>query len=201
MLSTSKMAEKWVHIKIEGLESKQTRFDGLSYHISLKMLEFYNRIIFWWKCLLFFYPLSHNSLRWRNSIIPVYMVGYGQILNWSKTLQLSLLPARMKKIKSKMKALECGITKYRNGPKRTGTDRNGPERTETDFADTETDQQIYRNGPKGTLHTPKRTLPIPKTVPERTSQIPKRTSKYTGTDRNGLCIHWNGRISLHIPAV
>ena len=38
-----------------------------------------------------------------------------------------------------------------------------PERTETD-----------RNGPK------------------RTSQIPKRTCKYTGTDRNGLCIYRNG---------
>ena len=39
-----------------------------------------------------------------------------------------------------------GITTYRNGPRRTGTDRNGPERTETDrngpkrtFVDTETD--------------------------------------------------------------
>ena len=42
--------------------------------------------------------------------------------------------------------LSMGITTYRNGPKRIGTDRNGPERTETDrngpkrtFVDTETD--------------------------------------------------------------
>ena len=46
MLSASKMVEKWVHSKIEGLESKLTHFDDLSHHISLKMLEFYNRIIF-----------------------------------------------------------------------------------------------------------------------------------------------------------
>ena len=35
------------------------------------------------------------------------MVGSGQISNSSKTLWLSLLPAKMKKIESKMKALEC----------------------------------------------------------------------------------------------
>ena len=35
------------------------------------------------------------------------MVGSGQILNSSKTLWLSSLPAKMKKIRSKMKALEC----------------------------------------------------------------------------------------------
>ena len=35
------------------------------------------------------------------------MVGSGQILITSKTLWLSLLPAKMKKIRSKMKALEC----------------------------------------------------------------------------------------------
>ena len=34
------------------------------------------------------------------------MVGSGQISNSSKTLKLSLLPAKMKKIRSKMKALE-----------------------------------------------------------------------------------------------
>ena len=35
------------------------------------------------------------------------MVGSGQISNSSKTLLLFLLPAKMKKIQSKMKALEC----------------------------------------------------------------------------------------------
>ena len=35
------------------------------------------------------------------------MVGSGQISNSSKPLWLSLLPAKMKKIRSKMKALEC----------------------------------------------------------------------------------------------
>ena len=35
------------------------------------------------------------------------MVGSGQISNSSKTLWLFLLPAKMKKIRSKMKALEC----------------------------------------------------------------------------------------------
>ena len=36
------------------------------------------------------------------------MVGSGRISNSSETLlKLSLLPARMKKIKSKMKVLEC----------------------------------------------------------------------------------------------
>ena len=35
------------------------------------------------------------------------MVGSGQISNSSKTLLLSLLPAKMKKVRSKMKALEC----------------------------------------------------------------------------------------------
>ena len=44
-----------------------------------------------------------------------------------------------------------GVTTYRNGPKRTGTDRNGPKRTfvdtETDFLGTETDFSGYRDGP------------------------------------------------------
>ena len=35
------------------------------------------------------------------------MVGSGQISNSSKTLLLSLLPAKMKKIRSKLKALDC----------------------------------------------------------------------------------------------
>ena len=35
------------------------------------------------------------------------MVGSGQVSNSSKTLWLSSLPANMKKIQSKMKALEC----------------------------------------------------------------------------------------------
>ena len=35
------------------------------------------------------------------------VVGSGQISNSSKTLWLSSLPAKMKKIRSKMKALEC----------------------------------------------------------------------------------------------
>ena len=35
------------------------------------------------------------------------MVGSGQISNSSKPVWLSLLPAKMKKIRSKMKALEC----------------------------------------------------------------------------------------------
>ena len=35
------------------------------------------------------------------------IVGSGQISNSSKPLWLSLLPAKMKKIRSKMKALEC----------------------------------------------------------------------------------------------
>ena len=35
------------------------------------------------------------------------MVGSGQISKLSKTLWLSLVPAKMKKIQSKMKALEC----------------------------------------------------------------------------------------------
>ena len=35
------------------------------------------------------------------------MVGSGQISISAKTLLLSLLPAKMKKIRSKMKALEC----------------------------------------------------------------------------------------------
>ena len=35
------------------------------------------------------------------------MVGSGQISNSSKTLWLSLIPAKMKKNRSKMKALEC----------------------------------------------------------------------------------------------
>ena len=35
------------------------------------------------------------------------MVGSGQISNLSKTLWLSSLPAKMKKIQSKMKVLEC----------------------------------------------------------------------------------------------
>ena len=35
------------------------------------------------------------------------MVGSGKISNSSKTLLLSLSPAKMKKIRSKMKALEC----------------------------------------------------------------------------------------------
>ena len=35
------------------------------------------------------------------------MVGSGQILNWSKTLWLSSLPAKMKENRAKMKALEC----------------------------------------------------------------------------------------------
>ena len=39
-----------------------------------------------------------------------------------------------------------GLTKYRNGPKRTGTDQNGQERTKTD-----------RNGPKQILKLSKGT--------------------------------------------
>ena len=47
-----------------------------------------------------------------------------------------------------------GITTYRNGPERTGTNRNGPERTETDLRNgllwvpkrTGTDFSGYRNG-------------------------------------------------------
>ena len=44
------------------------------------------------------------------------MVGSSQISNSSKTLKLSLLPAKMKKIRSKMKALECSphYTSYIN---------------------------------------------------------------------------------------
>ena len=38
------------------------------------------------------------------------MVRSGSILNSFQTLWLSLLPARMKKIRSKMKALECSLT-------------------------------------------------------------------------------------------
>ena len=42
------------------------------------------------------------------------MVGSGQSSNSSQTLWLSSLPAKMKKIRSKMKGLECNTTRYIN---------------------------------------------------------------------------------------
>ena len=42
------------------------------------------------------------------------MVGSGQSWNSSQTLWLSSLPAKMKKIRSKMKALECNTTRFIN---------------------------------------------------------------------------------------
>ena len=50
-----------------------------------------------------------------------------------------------------------GITIYRNGPKRTGTDRNGPERTETDFRGYRNGLSEYRNGLSGKRNGPERT--------------------------------------------
>ena len=43
----------------------------------------------------------------QGQLILQSMVGSGKISNESKTLLLSLEPAKMKKIRSKMKALEC----------------------------------------------------------------------------------------------
>ena len=43
----------------------------------------------------------------QGQLILQSMVGSGQISNTSKTLWLSLLPAKIKKIQSIMKALEC----------------------------------------------------------------------------------------------
>ena len=55
---------------------------------------------------------SHNKFMGffsdaQGQITPQSVVGPGQISNSYDTLWLSLLPARMKKIQSKMKALEC----------------------------------------------------------------------------------------------
>ena len=50
--------------------------------------------------------------------------GSGQILNSSKTLWLSSLPAKMKKIRSKMKALECS-QHYTSIFRRTRADNSG----------------------------------------------------------------------------
>ena len=47
------------------------------------------------------FPDAHGQLTLQS------MVGSGRISNSSETLWLSSLPARMKKIQSKMKALEC----------------------------------------------------------------------------------------------
>ena len=54
---------------------------------------------------------SHYKSMWifpdaQGQVTLQSMVGSGQILNSSKTLKLSLLHAKMKKIRSKMKALE-----------------------------------------------------------------------------------------------
>ena len=43
----------------------------------------------------------------QGQLTPQSMVGSGRISNSSETLWLSLLPAKMKKVQSKMKALEC----------------------------------------------------------------------------------------------
>ena len=43
----------------------------------------------------------------QGQLTPQSSVLYGRISNSSEILWLSLLPARMKKIRSKMKALEC----------------------------------------------------------------------------------------------
>ena len=43
----------------------------------------------------------------KGQLTPQSMVGSGQISNSSETLWSSSLPAKMKKIQSKMKALEC----------------------------------------------------------------------------------------------
>ena len=98
-----------------------------------------------------------------------------------------------------LSSTRSGITTYRNGPKRTGTDRNGPKRTGTDrnglswipkrtfwvpkrtLVNTETDRdgpertEMDRNGlswiPKRTFWIPKRTFWVPK----QTFWVPKRT--------------------------
>ena len=43
----------------------------------------------------------------QGQLTPLSLVQSGQISNLFETLWLSLLPAKMKKIRSKMKALEC----------------------------------------------------------------------------------------------
>ena len=77
--------------------------------------------------------------------------------------------------------IKAGITIYRNGPKRTETDRNGPKRTfvetETDSLSTETDYlgtKTDRNGPKRTF------------VDTETDSLSTETDSLgTETDRNG----------------
>ena len=51
--------------------------------------------------------LNINFSDAQGQLTPQSVVGFGRISNSSILLWLSLLPARMKKIKLKLKALEC----------------------------------------------------------------------------------------------